>query len=169
MSVFSYTMFSVWLLALLAASCSTPQRMARKCNDLFPPAPDSIVVKQDTIHDTIELAPYVHFDTIPCPPGDTAKNIFIKIEVPGKKIPFHKVKLDTTFYKNTSGANIEALKFDVLACESEKKELQKDVVKWKLKAAERKGGGWFWAFWILLTSVVAHSVFRIISSLNKLR
>lgn len=167
MRFFLYTMFSLWL---LAASCSTPQRMARKCNELFPPKPDSIEVKRDTLRDTFELAPYVHFDTIPCPPGDTATPMPIQIDVPGKKVVIKVPRVDSTIYRRASAIE-EILKGELKDCETKAKTLENELAKLQgeanvYKAQIKSSGKWFWWFFVVCVAFVTHGIFSFLGKIK---
>lgn len=169
MRVFIQHFLLFGLLALLAASCASRARLATRCNELFPPAPDSIVVKRDTLRDTIEYAPYVYFDTIPCPIADTITPLPVKIEVPGKKIYIEVPRVDSLIYRRFSTVE-EIYKAELKDCASQVKSLETDVTRWKTRAesyqAESKSKGiLFWWFLILAMANAATVIFRIVGKL----
>lgn len=166
MRVFIQYFLLFGLLALLAASCSSRARLAQKCNELFPPAKDSIVVKRDTLRDTIEYAPYVYFDTIPCPAADTITPLPVKIEVPGKKIYIEVPRTDSLIYRRFTTVE-EIYKAELKDCESRVNSLESEVTRWKTRAETyqanaKSSGKWFWWFLILALASAATFIFRLV-------
>lgn len=140
------------LVICLTSACGVPAaKLASKCAEQFP-CKDSLVVRQVTKTDTLEITDtYIEYDTIDCPPSKDGVTLIDvdTVYIKGKKIVITRTVTDSTFWR------IDQAQMASLAQEIEGLQQQRDNLTAKLAACQTVAGeassGLPW-WWLLIVS-----------------
>jgi hypothetical protein len=148
-------------LALLIASCGVSKKdLAKACAEQYP-CKDSLVVKETTKTDTLELwDTYVETDTIECPPSKEGVTLIDTdtVYLKGHKVVITRTVMDSTWYR-TDQAALVAMQQDLDQADAAiaKLIIEKAVLAAKLKTNTTVG--------LIASAFVAIAIIALIAGL----
>jgi hypothetical protein len=143
----------IGLVICLVSACGVPaNKLASTCAEQYP-CKDSLVVKQVTKTDTLELwSTYIELDTIDCPPSKDGVTLIEPDTVPlnGHKVIITRTVRDSTWWR-IDQAHIAALANEIEGLEQQRDNLTAKLASCQTVAGENTGNLPWW--WLLIVSL----------------
>lgn len=151
------TLFGICAAIVMFSACGVPaSKLASTCAELYP-CKDSLVVKETTRTDTLEiLDTYVEYlDTTECPPSANGVTVIDidTVRVPGGKVVITRTVQDSTWYRIDQAHNAS------LVQQLADAQQERDAARSQLAACDPKAAGLPW-WWLLIVSAGSFVVSR---------